>query len=326
MAVAEPGVTVVLLNWNGGSDVIGCLEHVCAQTHPDIEVIVVDNGSTDDSVETMRRRFPGINMVENGENLGFAEGMNRGIQIARGRHLLLLNQDAWIRHDFIGGAVEAMNSAPDVGMIACRVYKLDRGLKTDQVTGGGLLLNRRLQLTADPDVSSSHHTFSPTWCCPFLRRQALDDVRASSGHVFDGRYFAFGEDLDLALRLQLRGWKCLFTPEVVAWHAHSGSLGGQVRLWQKPPAFRTHTLRNRYLTILKDLPAPLLAYLVPFLAVAEVAAWPFFLVKSPRTLRCLLRAYGEAICMLPESLRMRHRIQATRRVAASYLTQFFVGF
>jgi GT2 family glycosyltransferase len=326
MGTTDSRVTVIILNWNGGDEVIGCIEHVIGQSHDAIDITIVDNGSVDSSCETIRRRFPGITVVENGRNLGFAAGMNQGIDLAEDDYILLLNQDAWIRQDFLRNALEVMHSDPHVGMVGGRLYKLDSGQKTDQLVGGGLLLRRRVQLVGDPDVSAVHYTFSPTWCCPFLRKAMLNDVKISSGHYFDSRYFAYGEDLDLALRAQLRGWKCLFSPDIVAWHSHSGSLGGQVRIWQKPPIFRRHTLRNRYTTIIKDLPAPMLIYLMPFLMLAELAVWPYFLVRSPYTLVCLLQAGAETLRGLPETLRLRRRVQTTRLVSATYLKRSLMGY
>jgi GT2 family glycosyltransferase len=253
--------------------------------------------------------------------------MNQGIRLAGGDYVLLLNQDAWIREDFVSNAVRIMEHAcPDVGMAAARIFRLEGSRETDQLVGGGLVSRRRVQLVGDLDVTHEHYTMSPSFCCPFLRRAMLDDVMSCCGHYFDDRYFAHGEDLDLALRAQLRGWKCLFSPDLVAWHSHSASLGGKVRLWEKPPFYRKLSLRNRYMTIIKDVPLALIMCLAPAIVIAEFATWPYFLIKSPSTLRCLLEAYVETIRMLPGTYMLRRRIQASRRVSTKYLRQFFRGF
>jgi GT2 family glycosyltransferase len=251
--------------------------------------------------------------------------MNRGLDLVESPFVLLLNQDVLLRPDYVERALAVISDAPDVGMVAGRIYKLADGRKTSQLLSGALLLRRRIQLVGDPEVSTVHDTFSPTWCCPFLRMAMLNDVRRSSGHYFDSRYFAYGEDLDLAIRAQLRGWKCVFSPDVVAWHTHSGSLGGRVRIWEKPAVFRKHALRNRYMTIAKDLSAPMLIYLLPFLLLAEVAIWPYFLVQSPGTLLCLLEAAKEAVRFMPETLCMRENIERSRLVSPTHLKQFLKG-
>jgi GT2 family glycosyltransferase len=154
----------------------------------------------------------------------------------------------------------------------------------------------------------------------------LSDIKAISGHCFDDRYFAYGEDLDLTLRAQLRGWQCFFSPSLVTWHTHSGSLGGKVRLWEKPPTIRRHSLRNRYTTILKDLPFGVMLYLAPFLVISEIAAWPFFLTFSPGTIPCLVGAYLETLSQLPSTWRLRRVLQNTRVVSNRSLLQFYRGF
>jgi GT2 family glycosyltransferase len=252
--------------------------------------------------------------------------MNQGIELAKGQYVVLLNQDACLREDFVQTAVDRMKSAPsNVGSLAANVFKLEKGAKTDHQLGRGILLRKRFQVTVDPDSINEHYTFSPTWCCPFLTKAMLADVKDHSKHCFDDGYFAFGEDVDLALRAQLRGWRCLYVPGLVAWHVQSGSFGGKVRIWEKPSVFRTYSLRNRYSTIIKDLPIGLLVRIAPFLVLAELLAWPYFLIRSPSTIPCLIRAYAETIRHLPETLHARHEVQRSRRVSAAYLWQFFRG-
>jgi GT2 family glycosyltransferase len=319
-----PLVSVVLLNWNGDNEVIGCIEHVLAQTYQPIELVVVDNASTDGSREAMRLRCPDLMLIENVENLGYATAMNQGIEQASGEFVLLLNQDAWIRSDFVENALQLMANLPrSVGMLAGQIYSLVNHQKTSDLVGGGNLLRKRFQLMGDPDSISGHYTLSPVYCSPFMRKAMLQDLKGICGHYFDDRYFAFGEDLDLTLRAQLRGWQCFFSPRLVTWHTHSGSLGGKVRLWEKPQNIRQHALRNRYTTILKDLPSGVLLYLAPFLLVTEIATWPYFMVLSPSTILCLIRAFIEMLSQLPSTLRLRRLVQGTKVVSSRYLLQFY---
>ena len=328
LTVSDPLVTVIILNWNGGEEVIGCIEHVIAQSYGPIEVIVIDNASVDISEEAIRLRFPDIGLVANRTNVGFSSGMNQGIEAASGEYVLLLGQDVWIRDDFVQNAVQLLADGAqlDIGMIAARVYKLDGGRKTDELVGGAMLLRKRFRLVGDPDLSAQHYTLGPSFCCPFLSKKMLSNIKACSGHCFDDLYFAYGEDMDLMLRAQLLGWRCLFSPNLVAWHTQSGSLGGHFRLVEKPPVFRKYSLRNRYLTFIKDVPFRLIVYLVPYMVLTEIALWPYFLFKSPSTVRCLVHAYVEAIQALPEALRLRRKIQANKKVSAKYLQQFFASF
>lgn len=324
----NPLVTVVVLNWNGGAEIIGCIEHIKAQTYDSIEIIVIDNGSTDKSSDVISRRFADITLVKNDRNIGYSSGMNQGIALARGEYVLLPGQDAWIDTTFIQNAVQLMvNSKHNIGMIGSRVNRLRDGQKTDEPLGGGMLLRKFFRLAGDPDFSTQHYNLGPSFCCPFLSMKMLSEVKACSGHYFDDRYFAYGEDMDLMIRSQLLGWRSLFSPKLIVWHSQSGSLKGKVRLVDKPPVFRKYSLRNRYLTLIKDAPFRLILLLAPYIVLTEIAMWPYFLFKSPRTLLCLIAAYIETIHDLPETLQLRRRIQTSRKVSIKYLRQLFLtGF
>jgi len=325
-AAGRPLVSAIVLNWNGGAGVLRCLEDVAAQAYAPIETVVVDNGSTDGSTGEIERRFPGTLRARHATNFGFAAGMNRGIDAAQGSILVLLNQDVRLDPAFVERAVRGFGSAaPDVGMLAARIMKLVGSARTDRLLGGGILVRRRVQLAIDPELAVAHETFGPTWCCPVLRRTMVEDVARVTGQFFDETYFAYGEDLDANLRAQLRGWRCAYDPGLVAWHAQSGASDGGIRLWDKPAWLRVHALRNRYSTIVKDLPLGVLWRIVPALALAELAVWPYFLWHSPSTLPCLVRAYAGFLGRLPRALRQRRRIQGARRVRARHLRRYLVG-
>lgn len=327
MQDAKPLVSIVILNWNGGTEVIAGVEHVLRQTYENLELIVVDNGSTDGSREVIEKRFPQLHIIENKRNLGFATGMNQGIEATSGKYVLLLNQDAWIREDYIANATKLVQKNPSspIGMVAGQIYKLIDEQKTMQQLAQGFLLRKGFRLALDPNFTTEHWTWSPSWCSPFLAKEMLDEIKAVSGHYFDDRYFVYGEDIDITFRAHLLGWKCLFSPTLVTWHSLSSATEGRVRVWEKPPAIRIHALRNRYLSIIKDIPASLLLWLLPSLLLVEVGSWLFFALRSPSTILYLLRAYTEVICWLPQTLRLRRRIQAHRKVEGNYFKQFFVG-
>ena len=156
--------------------------------------------------------------------------------------------------------------------------------------------------------------------------EMLQDLYACSGYYFDDSYFAYWEDMDLSLRAQLRGWKCLYSPSLVSWHGHSLSLGGKVRLWEKPLVFRTYSLRNRYLTIIKDVPFGLFIYLLPYLLLTELLTWPYLILQSPSTIPCLARAYRDTFRMFLRTLRQRRIIQSQRKIPALYLKRYYRAF
>ena len=159
----------------------------------------------------------------------------------------------------------------------------------------------------------------------FLRKSALEDIRLRNGDFLDSTYFAYWEDTDLALRLALRGWKCLFHPEMIAWHAVSGSLGEKPRLVDKPPFFQRVSLTNRYRTIIKNLPRKDLISLLPFLAATELLIIPYFLFFSPRTLVENFQALWQVFQNYAQLIEQRREIQKGRLANCSLKT-FFKGW
>ena len=325
----KPIVSVVILTWNSAQVIGQCVDHVLAQEYENVEVIIVDNGSSDGALNMLKERYPEFRYIDNNCNTGFAKGMNQGIEVANGSYLLLLNADAFIQQDFIASAIEAIETDQSIGSIAGRVHSWVDGRKTNLPQGGhngGVMLRKRMQGTNNKNDKEPSYVFGPSGPCSFIRRIALDDVKQASTEYFDETYFAHGEDIDLWYRMQLRGWKCLFTPRVLAWHVGSAASEGNISLIKKPLWLQRHRLKNRYLTIIKDTPLALLWRLSPYLFVTEAAMWPFFLCRAPRTLVALLGAWLDVIRLLPLNIRKRRLIQNSRCVQSSYLQSFFVEF
>ena len=323
---ACPPVSAILLNWNGRGMAEDCLRHLAAQTYHPLQIVVVDNGSTDGSADELASLCPQAILVRNPDNLGYATGMNQGIGLATGEYLLLLNQDVLLTADYLSQAAAALARDERIGMVGGKVYRLVDGEKTRAIDNVGLFLLKTLASTNSVNVDAEEMVFGPSGSCPLVRRAMLEDVALAPGHYLDDTYFAFGEDIDLWWRAHLRGWTCLYTPQAVAWHAHSGSLAGKVGLFEKPALFRRHALKNRYVTLVKDLPGGLILWLLPWLMLTEVLLAAYLLLRHPGSLGDLLWAWRESIHLLPQAWRQRRQIQARRTVPVDSLRVFFKGY
>jgi len=339
MSVAPNLVSIVILNWNGGEYVRDCIDHVLNQTHPAIELIVVDNGSTDGSDDEIERAYRQVTLIRNRENLGFAGGMNRGIEHAAGGFVLLLNMDAFLAPTYIEAAMRALAQRPEVGAVGGKIYQLVDGQKTSIIDSVGHLLQKRIAhdfslrgLEERPDdcavreVVHNRLIYGPDGSCPILRRSMLEDIRFPSGEYFDEKYFIINEDMDLWMRAHLRGWQALYVPEAVAWHVRSVSQGGQVRLVDKSDFYQRHALKNRYLTILKAFPVGLLLYLLPHLFLAETLTWGYFAAVKPRCLVNVVGAQLDVLRLLPWALARRKYIQSRRTASVRSLLPLFSKF
>jgi GT2 family glycosyltransferase len=317
-----PRVSVIVLNWNGRELLVPCLESVRAQTRVgDIEVLVVDNGSEDGSADLVRERFPEVELICNASNRGFCEGNNVAMRVARGEFILLLNNDAELAADFVERVLEAADANPEFAMFAARVRMYDRPEVFDStgllVYPDGICRSRGWLEKDMGQYDEREEVLGPNGCAAVYSRAMLDDVG-----LFDEGYFAYLEDLDLAMRGQLRGWRCLYLPEAVALHKKSMTSGYH-------SAFKAyHVERNRIWNAMRLFPLRLLA-LSPAYTIARYAAQAFAAAAGKgisssfrrdytrgNLAWILLRAYVHALRRSPEVWRERQRIQGGRKLGA----------
>jgi len=324
-----PLVSIVVLNWNGEEHIHRSLERVTAQDYQQIEVIVVDNASTDGSLERAKAKHPHLMYLENQQNKGYAAGMNQGIEASHGDFILPLNQDVCLDPTFVGQCVARMLEDSTLGAIGGRVFSWIGDELTSRLRKGEgerCFMKKRFQSDGGHFTNQPTLTFAPSGSFPFLRRSMLDDLRETSGCYYDESYETGWEDCDLWFRMHLLGWRCLFLPSAVGWHVGSGSVGGKATFFSKALDYQLRILRNRHFTIIKDIPWKTLLWLLPYLAATELAIIPYFLFKSPKSLLALVAAWWQVLRNLPDLLRKRAQVQASKRVGHAYLRQYFVRF
>jgi N-acetylglucosaminyl-diphospho-decaprenol L-rhamnosyltransferase len=299
-----PGLAVVVV-CHESADAIGpTLEALGRQLGPDDEVVVVDNASTDGTSATVRAAAPAARVIETGENLGFAAGCQTGVRASAAPLLLLLNPDAVPAQGCLDalracaaqerswGAWQALITMPDgehVNTAGNVVHYLGFGWAGE--------LGRPVSATD----ARPHEVGFGSGAALVVRRDAWDAVGG-----FDERYFMYGEDLDLSLRLRLAGWGIGIVPAARVAHDYAFAKGDYKWFYLE---------RNRWWTLLGAYPARLLALLAPALLAFEVA----LLVAAWRGgwLKAKLRAQGAVLRALPAMLRRRRAVQATRRIGAA---------
>jgi GT2 family glycosyltransferase len=316
-------VSAIVVNRNGARFLSQALESLLAQTWTELEVIVVDNASSDGSIEVALERWgERLHVVRNARNEGFAGGNNRGFAVARGEWLFLLNNDAVLDPRAIEELMCAVEGQTDVGMLACRVSSYDRPQIFDSV---GLLIYPdgvcRPRGWEEKDLGQYdrvEEVLAPSGCASAWRKAMVDSLGG-----FDESYFAYLEDLDLAMRGQLEGWRCLYVPTAAARHAKSSTAGN----YSKFKAY--HVERNRIYNAIKLLPrfilfvSPLFTlnrYLLQFYAAKTHRGLSSKLVKEYSWIELawiLARAYGAALLRLPEMLGKRRAISRRRRLSVT---------
>jgi hypothetical protein len=215
----DPSISVVVVNLNGRNLLAECLDGLVAQEYPSdlVEIVMVDNGSTDDSVSFVREKYPRVQVVEAGRNLGFAGGNNLGARIATGYYLALINNDAVAGSHWLHSMVEALEDRPKVVCAASRILD-EQGETIDFVGPAMNLYGRAFHIDEGlPAESGSYEEprelLAPCGGAMMVERDVFWEIGG-----FDEDYLAYFEDLDLGWRLWLYGYKVLFVPGAVVYH------------------------------------------------------------------------------------------------------------
>ena len=226
-SAAQPLVYAVVLNWNGADETVNCLHSLNVQTHENFKILVVDNGSSDDSITTMRAAHPTVEILELPENVGFARGMNAGIRhaIANGAEWILgLNNDLELAPDCTEQLLAY--ATPDVGLITAVLYFRDERTRIWSI--GGNISKYNLEKTSDARGVLDEGQLPPVLDRQFIPGGAtLMSVKAFNDvGLFDEMYFLYYEDADLSLRMSRSGYRSLCATRAKMWHGIAKSSGG----------------------------------------------------------------------------------------------------
>ncbi len=308
-------VSVIVINYNGCSLLPVCLGSLAGQSYADLEIILVDNGSSDGSREFVKDNFPRAKIIENEVNLGFAKAADQGIENSEGEFVALLNNDTRADKDWVANLVRAAAADPTIGSCASKQLNFFDPRMIDSagilLFRGGYPRNRGRGETDNGQFDTAGEIFGAPGASAFYRRSMLDQIG-----LFDSDYFAYCEEFDLSFRAQLAGWKCEYVPEAVIYH-----MGGQTRSRNEQGFLVYYSERNRIFTIIKNYPAGLILYYLPFLLKYELDAFIRLIKHSEKG---LLIARLDALKLLPKMLKKRRRIQKDRKVGISGLRGFFL--
>ncbi len=305
-------LSVILVTWNSSAYLAQCLACLAAQAIKDFEIIIVDNGSKDDSIDGLKSRWPGLTLrIERlDQNLGFAVANNIGSRLAHGKWLALLNADAFPEPDWLEQLLRAADHNPEFTFFASRQIQANTPELLDG-TGdsyhvSGLAWRQNYNHPASKYGIQSCEVFS---VCAAAALYSRDDFIKVGG--FDEDYFSYFEDVDLSFRLRLSGGKCLYIPEAVVQHIGSASTG------KRSDYSVYYGYRNLIWTFIKNMPAPLFWLFLPL----HIGTLFFFVIYL--TIRgqgqVIIKAIFDAMRGLPIALRKRKIIQKNVKIRAGDL-------
>lgn len=316
-------VSIIILNWNGSKFIYDCINSIRHQTYPNIEVIIVDNSSTDGSIQLIENENPDFNFVKNSENLGYCKGMNMGIAIARGEFVIPLNYDIVMHERFVEECIKAISCDDKIGVVGGQAYDWIDGKLTNNLQKCCRYVKKYIRSATVKNNYSRREPPCVHGSFPFIRKKALDDLFSFIGEYFDPDFITAWEDLDLWFRFKLRGWKKIFWPDARVWHFGSAAWNGKKGFVHLPVRFRAMTLRNRHAIIIQDLPTIIILRFLPLLIVAEIAVVFFFLFKSPSSLKALIQGWKWTLRDFKLMMKKRKILKGARTVSIAEIMKMF---
>ena len=303
-------LSIILPNWNGAAHMPACLDALRAQTFREFEVIVVDNASTDESLTLLARDYPDVRVIRLERNRGFTGACNAGLRAARGEVCLLLNNDTEAAPDWLAEVMAAFERHPEAGLVASKMLLFDR--RTILHTAGDLFMTdgtpaNRGVWQEDRGQYIEDYVFSANGGSAAYRRALLDQVG-----LLDDDFFFSCEDVDLAWRAQLAGWRAVYAPRAVVYHKLSATGGGVTASY--------HDGRNFIYLLVKDVPASVWRkhwreivgahWRITF---AALRAW------RGAAARARLRGQLAGLLAIPKLLAKRRVVQSIRKVSDEYI-------
>jgi GT2 family glycosyltransferase len=330
--VKTSSVSVIIVSWNHGRLLRGCLDLLLTQQYSPLDITVVDNGSKDGSPTWLAEEYPTVRLWAFPDNRGFSKAFNWGVRHTEGDLVLSLNPDTHVRPGFVREMVQAMcrqeDSGVKTGIVAA---KLLRAADPEILDSTGLFIDRRRRPydrgQDQPDrgqydsTRGGGYAFGACGAAALYRRTMLEDL-ALDGEYFDESFFAYCEDADLSWRAQSRGWCCVYAPHAAATHVR----GWGDTLRKKGHAAKEASgprlaLRNRYLMTFKNDAVRHVLMDLPLILAAEVPRLAYAALTRPGVLLGLL----DLIQALPSARCKRRFIRNQRTVADAEVRRWFVA-
>ncbi len=311
-----PTLSIIIPNWNGAKHLPTCLDSLRHQTYPNLDVILVDNASSDESVALVERDYPEVVLLQLDHNLGLTGGINRGIQVAQGEIIAPLNNDTAVVPGWADALVTALRSHPDAGIAASKMLLFDRRdtfhSAGDAYRVDGIPVNRGVWQKDEGQFDDDVYIWGGCGGAVAYRRSMLDDIG-----LLDEDLFMYCEDVDLNWRAQLVGYKCVFAPQAVVYHHLSATGGGEIASF--------YTGRNTLWVLVKNYPSGLLRRYWRAVVRAQLKiARDAFEARRGAAARARLRGQVAGLLGLPRWLRKRRAIQAKRKVSLDVIEELLV--
>ena len=340
--MTKPLVSVVILSYNSRRYIEKCLDSILRQDYSNIEILILINGSDDGSAEMIKSKYSRIRKIkilDPGANLWFSEGNNYVFGYAKGEYIMALNQDTVLRSNFVRLLVEAMEADSSLGSVTGKLlhykFEIDSETKILDSTGIEMFKTRRVidrgqwevdfgQYDGDTDV------FGASGAAALYRKSALEQTKipkTSEGYeYFDEDFIAYKEDVDLAWRLRLEGYKCQYIPQAIVFHGRNVGRSWPTQLIRfilnrrrQSREIRKLSFKNHYLMMVKnEVPAVFWRHFGYILA-REILLLFYTIIFE----QFQIFAFRDFFKQLPSALRKRKLIMAKIKISKQELAKLF---
>jgi GT2 family glycosyltransferase len=308
-------VSVIILNYNGRTLLEECMRSLYSQSFSSFQIIIVDNGSTDGSVEEIKRylnngmNVPSVKPVYLPYNSGFAEGNIEGIRCADGKYIALLNNDTEVHEQWLQELMRVMDNHKDVGICASKLIVHNKEIIDSAGDGFARSLQGHKRGEGDDsnEFSKQEYVFGACAGAALYRREMLEDVGS-----FDEDFFLIHEDTDLNFRAQLAGWKVLYVPTAIVYHKVRSSIVDMSDIAVY------YTIRNRDFVRIKNVPCLVIVKCLPEFITGIVAEFFYFVVRHGK-IRLYCRAKYDVLKNFKKMMIKRRSIMRKRRVRNQYI-------
>ncbi len=312
-------VSIIIVNWNGKKWLEMCLSSIKKQTYTKLEVIIVDNNSSDDSIEFIKKNYPDYKVIANKKNDGFAKGNNLGITESKGEYIILLNNDIYVEPGYVEKFINAFKEIPNLGIAQSKIIWMKDKKLLDGCgsfwTNTTFLYHYGFRKEGTlKQYNQSFPVFSVKGASMIVKKTVFEKIG-----LFDDDFWSYYEETDLCHRAWIAGFECWYYPKATIYH----SSGESSALFDNS-YIQYHNFKNKLLSYIKNFEAATLAIVIPtYLLTTFILALFYVLTIKFSIVAAILKAYVWNLVHFNESIQKRSKVKEIRKVSDKLLHKRF---
>lgn len=337
-------ISVQIVTWNSMRYIFDCMESLMRQTYRDFSILIIDNGSDDETVSFIRSNYPTVSVLQNFRNLGYAKANNQGMLMAKSEYILVINPDVILKDNYLEELIKFADHHSDSAAFGGKILKLkseafdvnDQGMREAvqsniiDSTGLEIYKSRKVIDRGEGEIdegqfNETQEVFGLTGACVLYRKSALMEV-AIKNEIFDQDFISYKEDVDLSWRLRLYGFACWYVPAAICFH-HRGFAGGEKNQFRKiikerkkiSKYLRANSFRNQHLMLVKNDEFRNIIFAFPWIFFREIKMFFSILFFEPFQYKTIVDFFK----LVPRTLIKRKVIMNHKKISSGEMRKWF---